>query len=210
MAPMGYAHSRQVASSSRGVSGNWRMSDRLPEGQAGLAELSPSGRPDRLTFDTSRVTDWDSGLVTFVIKVLQEAGTRGIDSDRAGLPEGVQRLLRLAEAVPERHTGRASGRPPWLVRIGARATAGWVEAVAGLAFLGEGLLALGALLRGRARFRVVDLLEVDPGVRAARARHRQPDQLPDRAHPRVRRGRPAPAVRGLDLRREPGRHRDDP
>ena len=142
------------------LAGVWKNEDRLPDPSEVWREIDAGPAIHRLTFDTSRVTDWDSGLVTFVIKVLQEAGTRGIDSDRAGLPEGVQRLLRLAEAVPERHTGRASGRPPWLVRIGARATAGWVEAVAGLAFLGEGLLALSALLRGRARFRVVDLLEV--------------------------------------------------
>ena len=78
----------------------------------------------RLTFDSSRVTEWDSGLVTFASKLLEEALARGIESDRTGLPEGVQRLLRLAEAVPERETGgiplakppgwrgSAPGRPP--------------------------------------------------------------------------------------------------
>jgi phospholipid/cholesterol/gamma-HCH transport system permease protein len=150
------------------LAGVWKNEDRLPDPSAVCREIDAGLAIHRLTFDTSRVTDWDSGLVTFVIKVLQEAGTRGIDRDRAGLPEGVQRLLRLAEAVPERHTGRASGRPPWLAGIGARATAAWAEGVAGLAFLGEAVLALGALLRGRARFRVVDLLAVirDCGPRA--------------------------------------------
>ena len=150
------------------LTGAWRNEDEVPDSSDVWREIQTDPPVHRLTFDSSRVTEWNSGLVTFVIKVLQEAGTRGIDSDRAGLPEGVQRLLRLAEAVPERHTGRASGRPPWLARIGARATAAWAEGLAGLAFLGEAVLALGALLRGRAQFRVVDLLAVirDCGPRA--------------------------------------------
>src|SRR5262249_37817691 len=122
----------------------------------------------RLTFDTSQVTDWDSGLVTYAVKVIQEAKARGIETDRAGLPEGTQRLLRLAEAVPERQTGGGRARSNWLVWIGGRATAAWAEAATGLSFLGEGLLALGALVRGRARFRMSDLLVViqDCGPRA--------------------------------------------
>ena len=150
------------------LTGAWRKENGLPDPSDVWREIQVGPGVHRLTFDTSRVTDWDSGLVTFARRVLEEARTRGIESDRAGLPEGAQRLLHLAEAVPERQTGRARSQPPWLVRIGARATAGWAGIVAGLAFLGEGILALGALLRGRARFRVVDLLAViyDCGPRA--------------------------------------------
>ena len=142
------------------LTGAWRKEGRLPDSSDVWREIQEGPPVHRLTFDTSRVTDWDSGLVTFARKVLEEARTRGIESDRAGLPDGAQRLLRLAEAVPERQTGRVRSQPPWLVRIGAWATAGWVEMVAGLAFLGEGLLAFGALLRGRARFRMVDLFAI--------------------------------------------------
>jgi len=150
------------------LTGAWRKEDRLPDPSEVWREIQVGPPVHRLTFDTSHVADWDSGLITFAIKVLEEARARGIASDRAGLPDGAQRLLHLAEAVPERQTGRARARPPWLARIGARATAGWVETAAGLAFLGEGMLALGALLRGRARFRMIDLLVViqDCGPRA--------------------------------------------
>jgi phospholipid/cholesterol/gamma-HCH transport system permease protein len=150
------------------LTGAWRKEDRLPDPSEIRRELQVGSPVRRLTFDTSRVTDWDSGLVTFAISVLAEAKAHGIESDRTGLPEGTQRLLHLAEAVPERQTGRARAQPPWLARIGARAIATWGETAAGLAFLGESLLALGALLRGRARFRLVDLLVViqDCGPRA--------------------------------------------
>src|SRR5262249_46961360 len=76
--------------------------------------------------------------------------------------------LRLAEAVPPRQTGSARSRPSWLARVGAWATGDWVEATAGLAFLGEGVLAPVALLPRPARFRAADLLLViqDCGPRA--------------------------------------------
>jgi phospholipid/cholesterol/gamma-HCH transport system permease protein len=150
------------------LTGPWRKEDRLPDPSEVWREVEVGPPVRRLTFDLSRVTEWDSGLVTFAISVLEEARARDIESDRAGLPDGVQRLLHLAEAVPERQTGRGSAQPPWLARIGAGATAAWVETASGLTFLGEGMLALGALFRGRARFRMIDLLVViqDCGPRA--------------------------------------------
>src|SRR5262249_7749394 len=65
-------------------------------------------------------------------------------------------------------TTAAGSRIPWLARIGAWATASWGHAVKGIAFLGEGVLALVTLLRGRARFRISDLFLViqDCGPRA--------------------------------------------
>jgi len=150
------------------LTGAWRKHDLVPETNEVWDGIQVGPPARRLIFDTSRVTDWDSSLVTFARKILEEAKARDIESDRAGLPEGTQRLLRLAEAVPPRQTGAPRLRPSWLADIGNWASRSWAEAVAGLDFLGEGLLALVALLRRRARFRVADLLTViqDCGPRA--------------------------------------------
>jgi len=142
------------------LSGSLRQEHPLPDPSQVWQELQADRPVHRLTFDTSRVTGWDSSFVTFAIKVLGEARARGIEIDPTGLPEGAQRLLRLAEAVPERATGRKDTQGPWLARIGTGVTATWDQALAGISFLGEAMLALGALLRGRARFRIVDLLVV--------------------------------------------------
>src|SRR5262245_56471411 len=96
------------------LGGAWRKENRLPDPGEVWRDLRVDSSPRRLTFDATRVTDWDSGLITFVIKVLAESKARGLESDRAGLPDGAQRLLHLAEAVPERHTGRAGAPRPWL------------------------------------------------------------------------------------------------
>ena len=147
--------------------GRWQSQHGITEPTSLLDELR-SRAIRHVAFDASQVTAWDSGLVTFVLKLLREAVKLGIDTDRTGLPEGVQRLVALAEAVPERQTGRSDARPPWLARIGASAIATATALTAGLAFLGESLLAFQAFLRRRARFRASDLFLIiqDCGPRA--------------------------------------------
>jgi phospholipid/cholesterol/gamma-HCH transport system permease protein len=147
--------------------GTWLSRCGLPEPAGALGELR-SGAVRHLAFDAGQITAWDSGLVTFVLKVLNETATWGVAVDRAGLPDGVRRLVALAEAVPERQTGRSGARPPWLARIGTSAIATATALTIGVTFLGESLRALGALLHGRARFRASDLFLVmqDCGPRA--------------------------------------------
>jgi phospholipid/cholesterol/gamma-HCH transport system permease protein len=150
-------HRREPDGAVLEFAGSWSSQRGLPEAAGTLGELR-SGGIRRLAFDAGKITAWDSGFVTYVLKVMGETGPRGIAVDRAGLPEGARRLIAMAEAVPERHTGRSDRRPPWLARIGTGAIAIVAELKVGLAFLGESLLAIGALGRGRARFRVSDLL----------------------------------------------------
>jgi phospholipid/cholesterol/gamma-HCH transport system permease protein len=76
--------------------------------------------------------------------------------DREGLPEGVRRLLALAESVPERG-GRTDATPSSpLARLGEVTLRRASEAAGPLAFLGELALALVRLATLRARFPVHD------------------------------------------------------
>ena len=139
------------------LSGPWLSRRGLPDPAPIVHELT-SGAPLRgLDFETDRVTAWDSGLVTFVMKLLAAAAARGVIADRRGLPDGVGRLLALAEAVPEKQTSRGGAPGTRLERIGRWAMASGAAITASVAFLGESLLAFAALLRGRARFRLSDL-----------------------------------------------------
>jgi phospholipid/cholesterol/gamma-HCH transport system permease protein len=141
------------------LTGTWLSQNGLPEPASTLDELRAAAIR-HLAFDARQITAWDSGLVTFVLKVLGETATWGVAADRAGLPAGVRRLIAMAEAVPERQTGRSGAAPPWLARIGTSAIAAAKALTDELGFLGESLLALAALVRGRARFRISDLLLV--------------------------------------------------
>jgi phospholipid/cholesterol/gamma-HCH transport system permease protein len=139
------------------LSGRWRIQDGPPAAGAVTGDLVAGSPVRRLVFDTAAVTAWDTALLTFASRVLEESGAAGIEVDPSGLPDGVRRLLALAAAVPERRAGRDESRASWLARVGiasVRAAGGAVEM---LAFLGSAVLALGAFTRGRARFQAADL-----------------------------------------------------
>src|SRR5216117_3386646 len=110
-----------------------------------------------LSFESAGVIGWDSRFVAFIRNCLELSRTRNIAFRDDGLPEGVRRLLRLAQAVPERIDARhESVKPQLLQKLGERAIQGWRGTLEMFTFLGENLVALGNLFRGRARFRWSD------------------------------------------------------
>jgi len=137
------------------LSGSWITGARLPAVQDVLGQAEEGVR--RITFDTSAVSDWDTGFLPFLVGVIRGGEAASIEAERDGLPEGVQRLLDLAFAVAEKETGRAAGPRSLVARIGQTALDGWREALAFVTFLGEATLSIGRLLTGRARFRRSDL-----------------------------------------------------
>ena len=150
------------------LSGSWKLLDQLPDSAQVETELATAPPPRRLAFDTTGVTAWDTGLVTFAAKVLEDAASAGASVDLTGLPDGARRLLALAAAVPERKTGPEAAPLPWLGRIGAAVTAAFGGVVEMLRFIGGAVLALAAFARGRARFQRGDfaLIIQDCGPRA--------------------------------------------
>jgi phospholipid/cholesterol/gamma-HCH transport system permease protein len=139
------------------LAGDWCMREGVPSSTAVEQELS-AAPPRRVQFDARQLGGWDSALLTFLVRIAELCGQHGITADRSGLPNGVQRLLDLAEAVPERPGARGGAeRPSFVARVGLATLAFGAEAGEFLAFLGRTTVAFGALLRGRARFRVVDL-----------------------------------------------------
>lgn len=140
-------------------SGSWRLQDELPaaaEVEQAL-EAGPSVR--RMALDAQGVTAWDTGLLTFLLRLMQQNQQRQIDTDQTGLPEGMQRLLALATAVPEREgAARSAAHTPLLARIGSHAIAAVTSSREMIDFIGEAALAFIKLLRGQASFRWSDVL----------------------------------------------------
>jgi len=140
------------------LAGRWHLKDGVPSTVPIEKELT--GEPPRcVSFDAVAVCGWDTSIITFLTRLISLCGARGIETDRSGLPEGIQRLIALAEAVPERQGARqAAAAPSWLARIGL-AVLNLREPVRdALAFVGQITLCIGKLLRGRARYRREDLL----------------------------------------------------
>ena len=141
------------------LSGSWRLQDDFPS-VANLEQvLDDTPGIQRMTFATTGLTAWDSGLMTFLLELMACGARHQVVVDQEGLPEGLRRLLHLATAVPERQGARRETTPePFLDRIG-QATLGLMASVADiLGFIGEAILALMKLVRGQARFRPVELV----------------------------------------------------
>ncbi|HHJ17612.1 MAG TPA: ABC transporter permease [Gammaproteobacteria bacterium] len=140
------------------LAGSWETRHHLPE--TGRLESWLDSHPgiQQLDFDCTAMTAWDSALLTFLVRVTAIAGKNNIRVEQSGLPDGVQRLLHLASAVPERKGARRSaGKVPFLARVGNQATAAAGSATEALAFLGEATLSLARLVCGKAQFRWSDL-----------------------------------------------------
>jgi phospholipid/cholesterol/gamma-HCH transport system permease protein len=142
------------------LSGPWHLQSDMPPASLLIGELN-SRPPKRVSFDSRQLTNWDSGLVSFLTQVSELCRERGISQDREGLPAGLRRLVELAEAVPEKKGARSEERRvPLLQRIGD-ASLGYGTSVAEfLTFLGEVSITFGKFVRGKARYRRIDLLEV--------------------------------------------------
>jgi phospholipid/cholesterol/gamma-HCH transport system permease protein len=124
-------------------------------------QVESSPRVRRLTFDTRGLQAWDSALLPFLLKCVALCGQRQLDCDLSSLPQGVQRLLRLATAVPERSGARReSVTEPLLARIGKSVQGNLAASKELVAFLGQVTLAFLSLLRGRARYRRTDFFLV--------------------------------------------------
>ena len=141
------------------LTGPWRMSGGVPDPQGVEQELAREPAPRRITFDAAGLGQWDSALLIFLGRVAELAGARQIQLDRSGLPQGVQRLLTLSEAVPERQGARGDAkRVGLLARIGLTAIDLGDGAREFVAFIGQLAVAFFNALRGRARYRWSDLL----------------------------------------------------
>jgi phospholipid/cholesterol/gamma-HCH transport system permease protein len=140
------------------LSGSWMLQSDRPTVAELQRQVDTDVRVQHLTFETSGLTSWDSGLVTFLRNVEELCRLRQISIARSTLPEGVRRLLELAAAVPERQEARRrEAQDALLARIGKWGL-GVIEAAAEmLRFIGEAFLAFLQLLRGRASFRASDL-----------------------------------------------------
>ena len=152
------------------LSGDWSVHGGVPsvtEIDTILAKAPPVAR---LSYDTSDLGDWDSALLTFLVRVTSRAAEHGVEEDRAGLPEGVRGLLRLSEAVSTKDdAGRGSSEKRLVTRVGLTTIEVTRGAHAMLVYLGEVAVALLRFVTGRASYRRADfwLAIQQAGVEAA-------------------------------------------
>jgi phospholipid/cholesterol/gamma-HCH transport system permease protein len=143
------------------LKGEWRLDGTAPTFDLLAPRLAAERDLRRVAFDTSELGDWDSSVVSFLVRTSEALLNRGLTEDRAGLPLGLARLVGLAEAVPERAGAKRKEESMGpLARIGTATMAAVSTALDYVNFVGQCAIAFAKLLVGRARYRRSDFVEL--------------------------------------------------
>lgn len=140
------------------LSGNWTIRENLPAPEEFQKLIEQGKSPGRIVFDTEKLKAWDSRLIIFLTKVFDISAKKNIIVVQEGLPEGLQRLLKIVSAVPEREGARRlKAKPHFLEQVADISLGAWRSLIDMLNFLGEASQAFLRLFGGKARFRRSDL-----------------------------------------------------
>jgi phospholipid/cholesterol/gamma-HCH transport system permease protein len=138
-------------------SGRWTLGSELPSDSQIFKSLEADRRIEFISFDSAELVSWDTSILTFLIKILDECSRRKLRVEMDGLPEGVQRLLKLSSAVPPKASVGTAKKSSFFERIGLAAISTFGSAREPLSFIGETFLAFMRFVRGRASYRRTDL-----------------------------------------------------
>lgn len=141
------------------LSGDWAV---RPEGQGDTAEMIDRLGKIRssgvLLVQDGGLGRWDTLLLATLLQIRDAVSSVRLEIDVSGMPEGVQSLFKLATAVPPSlDTNHAPKRNGYLAGLGDTAMRFWLDAQYFNRFLGEAAISMMAFLRGRARYRPIDL-----------------------------------------------------
>jgi phospholipid/cholesterol/gamma-HCH transport system permease protein len=140
------------------LSGDWTTLNQVPSHDLVIDELK-NKNSRAIKFDCSDLGLWDSGLLVFLLRINSFSEKEKIKFDDHGLPEGVRKLIKLANAVPVvDNQEKDEIDMPLLDRIGS--TSLRVKGSAGdmLDFIGQVFLSFSRMLTGKAIFRRSDFL----------------------------------------------------
>ena len=140
------------------LSGTWTVERGRPAPKELIPLMRSLPRDSRIILEDAGIGHWDSLLVAFVRTTFLIAADGGVSVDASTLPEGARKLIDLAAAVPPKGDDRSPEDDALTARVGRLALGAWDTASDATEFLGEVVEAFVAFLRGRARFRRVDLM----------------------------------------------------
>ena len=141
------------------LKGSWTIGQKLPSVSDIQGQVQSDTRLKQIAFDTRELAGWDSGLLSFLTKIITQCSAKNITVNQEGLPEGVRKLIDLAFAVPERKGARKEAvREPLLDRIGESAIVVGQTSIDTLNFIGEAFQAFLKFFVGKARFQRSELM----------------------------------------------------
>ncbi|MGD8703330.1 MAG: ABC transporter permease, partial [Desulfosarcina sp.] len=142
------------------LKGRWQIGLGAPSGaDAHLLLSEPEIR--RIGFDSRHLDEWDSSLVVFVSAVVGRCAALNLEVDVDGLPAGARRLLSLSKGTASTADDSTSQRKASLLeRLGEVGLRAGRIVVDTFDFIGELALSGIRLVRGKAQFRMAEVLQI--------------------------------------------------
>lgn len=140
------------------LSGSWAVTTHLPSIQSVIEAYKTHPQISNIVIDASEISEFDSGLVVWIIKVDNFCQSHQISFDKSNLPEGVVRLFNLSKEVPPRGFHHVEEDKTVLGNIGAATVVLWNRTNDLLEIVGATLFAFFRLIFGRAIFVKHDIL----------------------------------------------------
>lgn len=140
------------------LSGDWKISAGFISANEVSSQLASHPDIVQINFNVSPDLKWDSGLVAFLLKLIKECAHKSIQIAREGLPREAQKLLALALKEHEKKISLQKERVPFFEEIGEKVFKIGESWAVGLDFLGDIIVSLGRLIKGKAYFRWDDFM----------------------------------------------------
>lgn len=132
--------------------GAWQLHLGLPAIEDIDNELQRVSQLKQVAFVKSDISDWDSGIIIFLMKLNELCRQKQIALNYDGLPRGVQRLFALATAVPEKTDAKQEEeKKPFLEMVGEQSLAIYKMLVDVIEFIGLVTIAFNKFLIGKAK-----------------------------------------------------------
>jgi phospholipid/cholesterol/gamma-HCH transport system permease protein len=140
------------------LQGSWRLQDRIPSIESVVEEITSSPRLKHISFSSSGITAWDSGLLVFLSGLIRSCQDMMLHVNTDGLPGGIRKLLDLAASPAEtKESSRHDISENLLSRIGNTTIDIAAGVPSALRFLGESLKSIVRLIRRKAQYNSSDL-----------------------------------------------------
>lgn len=136
------------------VCGEWKL-ENAPDAESVIEDI-PSDCTE-IIIDTTELGEWDSSLAIAVLHITRWCAEKKIPLDTDAIPEGLQKLLKLATAVPSAKSDTKDKPKKFLTALNEKLEAQKLELQTTLIFVGDVFLALGQWLRGNAKTRNSDI-----------------------------------------------------
>jgi len=143
------------------LSGCWRSDCGIPAFSGTVGENPKEAGIVAISVRAESVAAWDSGLMTFLIGGVDYCRLWNIEFDHSALPEDLQNLLNLSQAVPKKEDAQKTTESrPFLARLGDASVRKLSEIGEMVSFVGECFVSVISLFRGQSPFRWKDFFVV--------------------------------------------------